>query len=61
MNIHIRLMVDGREAASATIAIDDYKLEPLTAEEREASVETAVRTWTDRHIEIVWETEGGPE
>lgn len=61
MKIRIRLLVDGREAASDEIRIDEAKLEPLEQAEREAAVEVAVRSWADRAIELEWETEDEPE
>jgi hypothetical protein len=60
MIIRLRLRVAGQEAAVDTIRIDDAKLEQLTDEEREAAVEVAIRSWTDRNLEIDWETEDEP-
>jgi hypothetical protein len=61
MIIRLRLRVAGQEAATDTIRIDDAKLEQLADEEREAAVEVAIRTWTDRNLEIDWETEDEPD
>lgn len=61
MQIRITLTVDGREAATDTIAMDDAKIEPLNADDREAAVEVAVRSWADRSIAIAWETVNEPD
>lgn len=57
MKINVSLLLDGKEAKRETIEIPSHKLEDLSEDEVEASIEMVVRSWADRMISIAWETE----
>lgn len=55
MKIQVQVLIGGVPVKEDVVEIDDYKLMPLTEEERESSVEIVVRNWIDRQIEVAWE------
>lgn len=57
MKIKVNLTVGGKTVKEDVIEIDDYKLEELTEDEIEGSIEIQVRSWVDREIQVTWETD----
>lgn len=57
MKIKVNLTVGGKTVKQDVIEIDDYKLEELTEDEVEGSIEIQVRSWVDREVQVTWETD----
>lgn len=57
MKIKVSLSVGGEIVKYDDIEINDFKLEELSQEEIEESIEIQIRSWADRNIQITWEVE----
>lgn len=55
MKIKVSLSVDSDVVKDDIIEVDDWKLEELTEEEIEGTIEMQIRNWADRVIQIAWE------
>jgi hypothetical protein len=55
MKIKVSLSVGDDVVKDDVIDIHDWKLEELTQEEIEESIEIQIRSWADRQIKIAWE------
>ncbi len=57
MKIKVSLSVGGQIVKYDDIEINNFKLEELSQEEIEESIEIQIRSWADRNIHITWEIE----
>lgn len=57
MRINVSLKVGEEVVKEDVIEIDDSKLEELSDDEVDASIEVLIRTWADRHVHIAWEVD----
>jgi hypothetical protein len=57
MKIKVSLSVGEDQVKDDIIEVDDYKLEELTEEEIEESIEVLIRSWADRLIRVAWEVQ----
>lgn len=57
MKINVSLSIGEDIVKNDVIDIHDWKLEELTQDEIEESIEIQIRNWADRHIRIAWEVD----
>lgn len=57
MKIKVSLSVGDDVVKNDVIDIHDWKLEELTQDEIEESIEIQIRSWADRQIQIAWEVD----
>ncbi len=60
LKIHVQMKVDGQAVKEHILEIDDYKLEELSEDEIEQSIEIVVQQWASSQVEIEWEADLPP-
>lgn len=55
--MQLTLKVKDDMIVTEEIEIDDYKMELLSDEEREAAIEINIRQWAEQNIHISWEVD----
>lgn len=57
MKIQVRMKIDGQAVKEGVLTIEDQKLEELSEDEIERSVEIVVQEWASSQIIVEWETD----
>lgn len=57
MKIRVRMKIDGQAVKEGELTIEDQKLEELSEDDIERSVEIVVQKWASSQIIVEWEAE----